>query len=188
VSETTQANDGSLTDDERWADAVKRAQAGDKEAAMVIRDFLADRPGLVRACHGDLAETVTNWMVGTFCGKDLVRTEAIRARLNEMENDLAGPAPTPLESLLVQRVLICWLRLHLAEFNAGTCGTDSTTEAFQRQLERANRLFQSSVKMLATVRRMAMPILVGVNVTAGTLSGQGEPALPLKIRGTARTR
>jgi hypothetical protein len=104
-----------------------------------------------------------------------------------MEIDLAGPVPTPLESLLVQRVQICWLRLHLAEFNAGTCGTDTTTEAFQRHLERANRLYLSSVKMLATVRRMAMPVLVGVNVTAGSARAHGEPDLPLKIRGAAGT-
>jgi hypothetical protein len=104
-----------------------------------------------------------------------------------METDLAGPAPTPLESLLVQRVLICWLRLHLAEFNAGICGTDTTTEAFQRQLERANRLYLSSVKMLATVRRMAMPVLVGVNVATGSVSTHREPDLPLKIRGVAGT-
>jgi hypothetical protein len=92
-----------------------------------------------------------------------------------MEFELAGPDPTPLESLLVQRVLICWLRLHLAEFNAGTCGTDSTTEAFQRQLERANRLYLSSVKMLATVRRMALPLRVDLNLTAR--AARAEPRM-----------
>jgi hypothetical protein len=56
---------------------------------------------------GDLAERIKQIMVGTIAGPDLVRREAILAHLEQMENELAGSDPTPLERVMIQRVLAC---------------------------------------------------------------------------------
>jgi hypothetical protein len=188
VTDETQLADKSREASERLLAVVDRAKAGDHSAIVELRRLMDDGPALASICRGDAAELVEEWMVGTLCFNDPVRREATLHRLKQMRRELEGSDPTALERLLVQRTLACWLRVQIAEHVAGTHGCDPQTEFFQRQLERANRLFQSSVKTLATVRRLAMPVLVGVNVTAGSVRAHGEPGLPLKIRRSAGTR
>jgi hypothetical protein len=96
------------------------------------------------------------------------------AQLEQMEIEQASLDPSPFERLMIQRVLACWLRLQIAEINAGPCGADSTTEIFNRQLDRAHRQFLSAAKTLATVRRLALP--VNVNVAVGVV-GQSQTCL-----------
>jgi hypothetical protein len=174
VSDETQTEIATLPEAGKLAKVVEQAEAGDEAAAPALWRFMQDTTALARVSHGDLTQRVKHWMVGTLAGPNSDRKEALLAQLEQMEIELAGPDPTPLERLMVQRVLVCWLRLQLAEINAGTCGADSTTEIFQRHLDRAHRQFLSAVKTLATVRRLALP--VNVNLAVGVV---GRPAARL---------
>ena len=47
--------------------------------------------------------------------KALFTQEMFRRQCQALTRDLAGPDPTPLETLLVDRIVLCWLHLHYAE-------------------------------------------------------------------------
>ena len=76
-------------------------------------------------------------------------------------------------SLLVERIVVCWLYMQIAELRApGTrsaCGPRA--EFLQRQVDRAQRRFLSAVRSLAAVRRLALP--VNLNVAIGVV-GRGK--------------
>src|SRR5436305_237315 len=82
----------------------------------------------------------------------------------ELAAALAGPARAPLERLLAERVALCWLRLHHAEMWAARDEARGVAvrlaEFHDKHLTHAHRRFLSAVKTLATVRRLALPVLV----------------------------
>jgi hypothetical protein len=174
VSDEIQTEIATLPEAGKLAKVVEQAEAGDKAAVPALWRFMEDTTALARVSRGDLTQRVKYWMLGTLAGPNSDRKEALLVQLEQMEIELAGPDPTPLERLMVQRVLVCWLRLQLAEINSGTCGADATTEIFQRHLDRAHRQFLSAVKTLATVRRLALP--VNVNLAVGVV-GQSAARL-----------
>ena len=47
--------------------------------------------------------------------KALFTQELFRRQCTALTRDLTGPDPTPLETLLVDRIVLCWLHLHYAE-------------------------------------------------------------------------
>jgi hypothetical protein len=86
-----------------------------------------------------------------------------------MRTELSGPNPTPVERLLVERIVTCWLQLQ----DADLCFTQATDlslrqgDYHQRRIDRAHNRFLTAVKALATVRRLAVPVLIGqVNIAS----------------------
>jgi hypothetical protein len=45
----------------------------------------------------------------------LLDTPSLQKRLAQLQAELEGPEATPLERLLVERVLLCWLQVHHAD-------------------------------------------------------------------------
>ncbi len=95
-----------------------------------------------------------------------------------MRGELSGLNPSPLETLLVERVCVCWLQLHYFE----ACYSLSLAAPFEEQLFRqkqvdgANRRYLSSIKAIAQVRKLQLPTLqINVaekQVNIGQVSGQ----------------
>lgn len=107
-------------------------------------------------------------------GPDLLVAESVRCKLDEMKAELGGPSPGPLEVLLVERVLACWLQAHYADASyAQARGPGSTaavrTELMKRQ-ESAQRRYLASLKQLAVVRKLQ----VGVRPTPPRLAAPGR--------------
>ena len=48
-------------------------------------------------------------MVSLVSGKDLHRSECMYRKVKSLRQELAGPAPTPMEKLLVERIISSWL-------------------------------------------------------------------------------
>ncbi len=75
-----------------------------------------------------------------------------------------GPRPSPIESVLAETAATCWFafRMHEAQY-AGNITADgmslAQSEHAQRRMDRAHRRFLSTVKTLAAVRRLAVPVL-----------------------------
>ena len=80
--------------------------------------------------------------------------------------ELAGPQPSPLERLLVERIVLCWLHLHYAEalyvqhLEKLTLRQD---EFFQQRISKAQARYLSAIRTLAQVRRLGVPA-VQVNI------------------------
>jgi hypothetical protein len=61
---------------------------------------------------------VESALVAQCVGPNLLRQEAVRATLAALRAELAGPSPTLLERLLVERVALCWLQALQADMVA----------------------------------------------------------------------
>jgi hypothetical protein len=119
-------------------------------------------PGVAEALGGDLAEQAERSLVRAASGDDLALREALLRKLELMRQELAGPNPSPLERLLVGRVAACWLHLHYAEMlyaqNMGKLSA-GWEELHQRRISHAHRRYLAAIKTLATVRKLAVPVL-----------------------------
>src|SRR5262245_31120033 len=112
-----------------------------------------------------------DWAVGQLVGWAAGRddNEATKAKLRRELCDLAaeraGQSASPVERVLAESAATSWFayRLHEARYasNATSEGGMSLaqSEHAQRRMDRAHRRFLSTLKTLATVRRLAVPAL-----------------------------
>ncbi len=90
--------------------------------------------------------------------------EALRHKLKSLRTELGGPAPAPLEELLVRRIAACWLQVHYVEAiysqNVEDHGfTGKWSDSIQRSIGRAQRRYLSAIKTLVQVRRLLGPVV-----------------------------
>ncbi len=146
---------------------TKRAEMGDKKAISLVGKELNSESATWEQM-GNLAFKAKRAMVQTAVGNDKIFQEAVYREMAKMHEELAGPAPTPLERLLVERVLLCWLHVHYADAIYAQQIKNLNREwgeYLQRRQDRAHRRYLSSIRTLAQVRRLLTPP-VQVNVGA----------------------
>jgi hypothetical protein len=139
---------------------LARAGGGDRDALPRLRALL-DETGLWRRL-GDLAAHAELTWIGHVSGTDLALKEMLARKLGALKAELGGPAPSPLEKLLVDRIAINWLMVGHADLEAaGTKDGDPRRAdlALKRQT-RAMQRYATAIKALATVRRLLPPALV----------------------------
>jgi hypothetical protein len=140
---------------EEMRQTLVRAQAGDASALPQLRQLLDGRPELWRE-FGDLARHARESMVALAAGKSLLARESVHRRMDELQAELAGPSPSPLEKLLVERVVVCWAQAYLADLDAlakDRAGTQQASFA-QRRQSAAQARYLAAVKQLAVVRKL----------------------------------
>jgi hypothetical protein len=134
---------------------------GDQTALPLLRHHLDSHPEVWRHC-GDLALLARELWLDLFAGTDLLVAESARRKLDEMRAELAGPNPTPLEALLVDRVLVCWLQAQYADASyAQTRGRDATPATMRELMKRqesAQKRYLASLKQLAVVRKLVLAV------------------------------
>jgi hypothetical protein len=171
------------TEREALKNLIKRAASGDTSTLPALRKVL-ESPAAVDAFGGDLARQAQLTLIAKLSGKDLLFKEALTRKLELLRAELAGPKPSPLERLLVERIVACWL--HLSHLEANYAGKDSMSlqlgTYYQRSFDQAQKRYIAAIKALAVVRRLALPVLLAqvnvaanqqVNVGAGGKPGQG---------------
>ena len=149
-------------------EVLVRAQGGDLAVLPELRDALESRPVLWRHC-GDLAAIAERAWIETASGPDLVVAESLKLRMAELRAELAGPSPTPLERLAVNRVAITWLQAWYADAAAAGSGDVSPKlAAFALEpLDRAQKRHLAALAVLATIRRLLPDV-------GGASSGDGH--------------
>lgn len=166
---------------QRWLnELIDRADAGDATALSELRRLLDQVPWLISQLGGDLAKQAANSLISGITGKHLASKELVLRRLDLMRAELGGPNPSAIEKLLVDRVVACLLQAQHADYMAAEADDDSVAigDYHQRRQDRANRRVLLAVKTLATVRRLALPIRVDVNVTGGVETKPAKPTHP----------
>jgi hypothetical protein len=142
---------------------LRRAATGEKEAVALTGKILDATPALAMEL-GDLERNAEKALLAAMTAKDdeLAR-DVFARRLALMRNDLAGASPTPLERLLVNRVVMCWLQLQHADSTVAKAETQNITltqGAYHRdRQDRAHKRYLSAIKTLAQVRRLQLPAL-----------------------------
>ncbi len=138
-----------------FEELVRRANGGDAVALADLRAFLDENPTVWQTV-GDLAAHARLTLVRHIARGDQLVAEAVLRQAEAMEKELAGPAPTPLERLAIQRVVACWLELQYIDMLHPYPQGESLKQArFVLDLKlAAQRRFDSAVKSLALVRRL----------------------------------
>jgi hypothetical protein len=93
-------------------------------------------------------------------GPNLLLREALERKLAELKADLAGPAPSKLEELLVARVVAGWLQVHYADATYAQLKGNATPaqhSAMQKRQTAAQHRYLQAIKALATVRKLLKP-------------------------------
>ncbi len=143
---------------EHVREVVKLAQAGDRSALPHLRKALDEHPECFQH-PGDLALMAQQAWLELLAGPNLYLRETVERKLTAMRLELAGPNPLPLENLMVERVVACWLQVNLADTIVTAHQSQSATvrqELEQRQGSAQRRYFDA-IKHLAQLRKMLQP-------------------------------
>ena len=170
---------------ERLQRLVTRAEQGDESVLPELRAALDANPWVWQR-YGDLGRQSEAAWLQLVAGKNLLLLESASRKAEQLRAELAGPAPSPLERLLVERIVATWLQVHYSDASyAQLKGTNPAqhTAALQRQNSAQQRYLQA-VKALATVRKLLRPGLSPVDLAlrpvpeqpAGRLAGASAPA------------
>ncbi len=152
---------------------LERAERGDPKTLPAVRALFHTDPGLWREI-GDLAAQAEKALVKVTAGENLVVQESLERSMESMRSELAGPNPTPLERLLVDRVVACWLHVHYADAVYAQGMKDLTLnqgDYYQRRQDRAHRRYLSAIRSLAQVRRLLTPA-IQVNIAEQQVNQQ----------------
>jgi hypothetical protein len=135
---------------------VRRAQAGDGEAVKALRDQFAHAPeGLVKLAGGDLARMALDRAYTRAFGSNQRFFEVgCRAKLQSLRESLEGEQPTPIESMVIDSILLAWFQAHVAAIQADQAEEKRDADFFERRHERAHRRMMHALKSLAHVRRL----------------------------------
>jgi hypothetical protein len=111
--------------------------------------------------YGNVYEFAVAAFLGYVAGEDLVMREAIWRKMETVRDELAGADPTPLERILCERVALTWAAANEMDRRClrveGTSYKDAEFREFRR--DRAHRRFLDACRTLATVRKLARPVV-----------------------------
>jgi hypothetical protein len=134
---------------------LERARGGDATELASLREALDQYPKTWRA-YGDLAAHARNVWISLIAGMDLALKESLGHKVEEMKAELAGPDPSPLEVLLVERIVACWLQVGYADAAAAQAGEMSIQQGnyIRHRQDSAHRRYLSAIATLAMTRRL----------------------------------
>jgi hypothetical protein len=137
------------------------ANEGEPEALAALRAVCEQTPELWRRM-GNLASHVEDELVSATAGANEVYRDAIYSSLDEQRRALTGPDPSPLERLLVDRIVVCGLdlaNLELGSRQEDERHTPAQREHMARLVDRSHRRYLAAIRTLANVRQMAVPAM-----------------------------
>ncbi len=136
---------------------ARRANQGDASALPRLRELLAQYPAIWKQ-YGDIAAQAERSWVVLASGKDLQLRECLVLQAAALREELAGPDPSTVERLLVERIVICWLKV--SYFDAMEAQATSEGESLKLALyrgkrqEQAQRMYLTSLAALTSLRKL----------------------------------
>lgn len=95
-------------------DAIRAAELGDRQGLNIVRNYLNANPALWNE-SGDLAtQAIRQWLHKTTDG-DLFSREMVIKKVASIRNDLKTNNKDAFERLILDRVILSWLRLNYLE-------------------------------------------------------------------------
>ncbi len=149
-------------------DLSKKAEGGDKEARKELRRAVLESSPAVIARASDIGRRaqhlLKHLLIETASGGSPLTELALSGRLDMMREEIAGESPTPLEVLLTERIVACWMLVQLFEalmapqLWGGNPSEKRVSPAFLKHYlqwqDRANRRYLQAIKALAQVRKL----------------------------------
>lgn len=186
--------DGALVPapDEVTHELIVAATNGDAVAAVRLLERMdAARPGgglayARQVAQRTLGTTEQDVLDGKFSRDELGR-ECTRRHLDALRKELSGDNPAPMESLLVDRVLVTHVQLALLERGirrdqeSGEPMDLDLAVHYDRRVDQLHKRYLSAIKALAQVRRLRLaPVQINVgqnqvNIASGAGVGPDVP-------------
>ena len=132
---------------------VAKANGGDAQAIQELRRVLDEHPQIWRRV-GDLSAVAGNSMLRMASGGNRLIRSSIARYVAKMRKELQGDAPTRLERLAIERVLLAWVQSHhvdavVTSLQNVSAGTLSSWLKRQRQ---ASGELDRALRSLATFK------------------------------------
>ena len=131
---------------------VAEADAGDTSVLPEVQRLLSDQPQLVDH-FGDIARVAADLWLALYVQDDVLIAEATRKKMLAWRASIAGPQPSPLESLLTEQIVVCWLQSHYAEVMHAQALTLQASKAVLREC--LSRQKESQHGLATSIRRLA---------------------------------
>jgi hypothetical protein len=160
----TEANGASAPTKDELKAVLRKAEQGDTTVLPALRAYMDQAPGFWEQ-RGDLAHATQTALIQHVTGKNLMVQETVSRKCAALTQELAGPTHSPLERLLVERIVLCWLQLHTAEVSYLLTKELTFQQAafHQQRISKAHAHYLSAIRTLAQVRRLGVPT-IQVNV------------------------
>lgn len=149
--------------------ATVNSQKPSKKQLTELREALQMAPALVQEL-GNLADQVKYQVVLSIGGEGQSGLHiAVKAKAEALAKELGAEGASPLERLLIDQVVIAWLRLQLAEFSyqaifKGGGVTLARANYLEKKLTASQTRYLRAAESLARVRRLLSRIQVQVNI------------------------
>jgi len=154
------------TRQERAAVVSKALGSGNAEDEAHAIACLRAHPDEMLGKFTDMLEPIINQTAGSH----KILRQAMENAADARRKMLMGPEATPLEMLLIERVVVCGLQLayyeRLIAKNSRKDVQMNQAVWMQKQADLANRRYLSAIKTLAQVQRLQVPLSVQVNIAA----------------------
>lgn len=123
-----------------------------------LRRFFDEDPELWRTT-GNMTRRTLDHLLHTYYSQSAYLRECVSRRLREMREQLGYEESPPLERILIEQILVCWVNLHVLEINSATklCESHSTETGlyWDRRLTGAQRRFRRASESLARIRKLS---------------------------------
>ncbi len=112
---------------------------------------------------GDVAEFAYNRLVDATVGDQAALCESLKAGRLAMREDLGYEQASALEGLLIDQVILCWLRVNYVEFSyTAMLNRDtplSVADYWERKLSATQKRYLRACETLARIRKLKLPTL-----------------------------
>jgi hypothetical protein len=178
------ADPGAWFTDEEACFITRAAQTGSEFAMAVIEATLRTRPDqsssfMLRGAES-IASSTEEYLLKEGLGPNLLLRHIWRERLAELRQKLSKSDQSPLETMLIDRIVTCYLAVHLAELEAEANKPTSKAAYYDKRLNQAHHRYVSATIALARVRHLLAPVLQQVNI-AGAGAQQLNVMTPANV-------
>lgn len=151
-----------------------KAGRGDVSVLPQLKAAFDEHPELA-AQLGDLVWHAEQSILSAGFGDSLVVKEAATRKMAVLRSELMATVSTPLEKLLVDRIVLTWLAVHVDEMMLADRLKAGVSDAAQLRIGRSQARHLAAVKALAVLQKLVKPPLSPVTV-ASRLGAKRRPA------------
>lgn len=156
----TPAADDVLATLRELRDLVALAENGDRCVLPQIKFFLTEDHHIAEH-FAAIARTAAERWLALYAGGNVVIAELVRKKMIAGRAALTGWPPSPLDAVMIEQVVVCWLRSHYAAVIYAQAlaanVSDGIAREIQRQQDAGQHALALSLRQLAELRRL-MPM------------------------------
>lgn len=138
----------------------------DPEDVAELRKALREKPGAWRAA-GDMLDLAQENVIDELSNDIPLLEESTRQGKQELQEELSEPTDGPLEELLIQEVILCWLHhshtvRRLQNSTMGERHAHTEGRYWEDRVAASQRRYIRAIKSLSRVRKLNLSVKVNV--------------------------